>query len=148
MIHVIKTDADYEAALARVEAIFGAEPGSPEFDELEVWGTLIEAYEREHHPIAPPTPLEAIEFAMDQKGLRRQDLVPLLGSKSRVSEILNGKRPLTLAMIRALHKGLGIPANIAARAGSNRAGNFGGALHWFMRYRSAQNGLPCGRFSI
>ena len=74
MIHVITTDADYEAALARVEAIFGAESGSPEFDELEVWGTLIEAYEREHHPIAPPTPLEAIEFAMDQQGLKRQDL--------------------------------------------------------------------------
>lgn len=111
MIRAIKTDADYEAALARVEEIFDSEPGSPEFDELEVWGTLIGAYEDENHPVLPPTPLEAIEFAMDQKGLKQKDLVPFIGSKSKVSEVLAGKRKLTLKMIRALHEGLGIPAD-------------------------------------
>jgi HTH-type transcriptional regulator/antitoxin HigA len=111
MIRAIKTDADYEAALARVEEIFDSEPGSPEFDELEVWGTLIGAYEDENHPVLPPTPIEAIEFAMDQQGLKQKDLVPLIGSKSKVSEVLAGKRKLTLKMIRALHEGLGIPAD-------------------------------------
>jgi HTH-type transcriptional regulator / antitoxin HigA len=111
MIRAIKTDADYEAALARVEEIFDSEPGSPEFDELEVWGTLIGAYEDENHPVPPPTPVEAIEFVMDQKGLKQKDLVPLVGSKSKVSEVLAGKRKLTLKMIRALHEGLGIPAD-------------------------------------
>jgi HTH-type transcriptional regulator/antitoxin HigA len=111
IIRAISTDADYEAALARVEEIFDSEPGSPEFDELEVWGTLIGSYENENHPVPPPTPLEAIEFAMDQRGLKQKDLVPFLGSKSKVSEVLAGKRKLTLKMIRALHKGLGIPAD-------------------------------------
>jgi len=111
MIRAIKTDADYEAALARVEEIFDSEPGSPEFDELEVWGTLIGAYEDENHTVPPPTPLEAIEFAMDQRGLKQKDLVPFIGSKSKVSEVLAGKRKLTLKMIRALHEGLGIPAD-------------------------------------
>jgi HTH-type transcriptional regulator / antitoxin HigA len=115
MIRAIKTDADYEAALARVEEIFDSEPGSPEFDELEVWGTLIGAYEDENHPVPPPTPLEAIEFAMDQKGLKQKDLIPFVGSKSKVSEMLAGKRKLTLKMIRALHEGLGIPADTLLR---------------------------------
>lgn len=115
MIRAIKTDADYEAALARVEEIFDSEPGSPEFDELEVWGTLIGAYEDENHPVRPPTPLEAIEFAMDQKGLKQKDIVPFIGSKSKVSEVLAGKRKLSLKMIRALHEGLGIPADTLLR---------------------------------
>lgn len=115
MIRAIKTDADYEAALARVEEIFDSEPGSPEFDELEVWGTLIGAYEDENHPVPPPTPLEAIEFAMDQRGLKQKDIVPFIGSKSKVSEVLAGKRKLTLKMIRALHEGLGIPADTLLR---------------------------------
>ncbi len=111
MIRAIKTDADYEAALVRVEEIFCSEPGCPEFDELEVWGTLIGAYEDENHPVPPPTPLEAIEFVMDQKKMKQKDLIPFIGSKSKVSEILAGKRKLTLKMIRALHEGLGIPAD-------------------------------------
>lgn len=111
MIRAIKTDADYQAALARVEEIFDSEQGSLEFDEMEVWGTLIGAYEDENHPVPPPTPLEAIEFVMDQKGLKQKDLIPLIGSKSKVSEVLAGKRKLTLKMIRALHEGLGIPAD-------------------------------------
>jgi HTH-type transcriptional regulator / antitoxin HigA len=115
MIRAIKTDADYGAALARVEEIFDSEPGSPEFDELEVWGTLIGAYEDKHHPVPPPTPLEAIEFVMDQKGLKQKDLIPFVGSKSKVSEVLAGKRKLTLKMIRALHEGLGIPADTLLR---------------------------------
>jgi len=115
MIRAIKTDADYEAALARVEEIFDSEPGSPEFDELEVWGTLVGAFEDENHPVPPPTPLEAIEFAMDQKGLKQKDIVPFIGSKSKVSEVLAGKRKLSLKMIRALHEGLGIPADTLLR---------------------------------
>jgi HTH-type transcriptional regulator/antitoxin HigA len=111
MIRAIKTDADYEMALARVEEIFDSEPGSPEFDELEVWGTLIGAYEDMHHPVPPPTPLEAIEFIMDQKGLKQKDLIAFIGSKSKVSEVLAGKRRLSLKMIRALHEGLGIPTD-------------------------------------
>ena len=111
MIRAIKTDVDYEAALARVEEIFDSEPGSPEFDELEVWGTLISAYEDENHPVSPPTPIEAIEFVMDQRGLRQKDLVQFFGSKGKVSEVLRGKRKLSLKMIRALHVGLGIPAD-------------------------------------
>ncbi len=111
MIRAIKTDADYEAALARVEEIFDSAPGSPEFDELEVWGTLISVYEDRTHPVAPPTPLEVIAFIMDQQGLKQKDLVPFIGSKSEVSEVLAGEKKLSLKMIRALHEGLGIPAD-------------------------------------
>ncbi|WP_051261870.1 helix-turn-helix domain-containing protein [Desulfovibrio inopinatus] len=111
LIRVIKTDAAYEAALAWVEEFFDAEPGTPEHEELEVWTTLIEAYENEHYTLPAPSPIEAIEFMMDQKGLKQKDLVPYIGSKSKVSEVLNGKRKLTLKMIRALHEGLGIPAD-------------------------------------
>ena len=114
-IRAIKTDADYEAALDRVEVIFDAEPGSPEFDELEVWGTLVAAYEDAHHPVPPPSPIEAIEFVMDQKGLKQKDLIPFIGNKSKVSEVLHDKRNLTLRMIRALHQGLGIPADTLLR---------------------------------
>ena len=96
MIRAIKTAADYEAALARVEEIFGSEPGSPESDELEVWGALISAYEDENHPVLPPTPLEAIKFVMDQKGLKQKDLIAFIGTKSKVSEVLAGKRKLNL----------------------------------------------------
>jgi HTH-type transcriptional regulator/antitoxin HigA len=111
MIRAIKTDTDYEVALARVEEIFDSEPGSPEFGELEVWGTLIGAYEDKNHPVLPPTPLEAIEFVMEQKGFKQKDLIPFIGSKSKVSEVLAGKRKLSLKMIRALHDGLGIPTD-------------------------------------
>ena len=109
---IIKNDAEHEAALARIERIFGAAPGTPEGDELELLVHLVEAYEANHHPIEPPDPVEAIKFRMEQEGLKQKALVPFLGSKSKVSEVLNGKRPLSLAMIRALHKGLGIPAHV------------------------------------
>lgn len=130
MIRAIKTDADYEAALARVEEIFDSEPGSPEFDELEVWGTLIGAYEDENHTVPPPTPLEAIEFAMDQRGLKQKDLVPFIGSKSKVSEVLSGKRKLTLKMIRALHEGLGIPADTLLKEAGKELPETLGDVDW------------------
>ena len=109
---VLKTEAEYEAALAYVEMLMDAEPGSPAEEELEVFAMLIQAYEREHHPIGLPDPVEAIKFRMEQQGLSQKDMVPYLGSQSRVSEVLNRKRPLSLAMIRALHEGLGIPAEV------------------------------------
>jgi HTH-type transcriptional regulator/antitoxin HigA len=109
---VLKTEVDYEAALAHVETLMDAEPGSPEEEELEVFALLIETYEKAHHPIELPDPIEAIKFRMEQQGLIQKDLAPYLGSQSRVSEVLNRKRPLSLSMIRALHEGLGIPAEV------------------------------------
>lgn len=108
-IRPIKTEQDYDAALAEVEALWGAEPDTPNGDKLDVLITLIEAYEVKHHPIAPPDPVEAILFRMEQTGLQRKDLEPYIGHSGRVSEVLNHKRPLTLEMIRKLWKGLHIP---------------------------------------
>ena len=111
-IKPIKTAADYEAALREVERLWGATYGSPEGDKLDVWVTLIEAYEQKHYPIPPPDPIEAILHHMESRGLSLRDLEPYLGSGVRVSEILNRKRALSLKMIRELHKGLGISADI------------------------------------
>ncbi len=108
-IQPIKTKIDYEKALARVDALMDAKPGASRTDELDVLVTLVEAYENKHYPIAPPSPVAAIEFRMEQGGLTRKDMEPYLGGRGRVSEVLNGKRPLTLDMIRKLHEGLGIP---------------------------------------
>lgn len=109
---VIKSDADYQSALAYLDTLMNAAPGSPEEEELELFSILIEKYEHEHFPISLPDPIEAIKFCMEQKGLTRKDLVPYIGSQSKVSEVLNGKRPLSLSMMRALHAGLGIPAEV------------------------------------
>jgi len=109
---VIKTEADYESALARLEALLDAEPETPEGDEFELWATLIEAYEEKTLPIGLPDPIAAIRFRMEQANLKQADLVPFIGSASRVSEILKGKRSLSLSMIRKLHEGLGIPAEV------------------------------------
>lgn len=109
---VIKSEEDYQAALAHLESLMDAVPGSPEEEDLEVLAVLIETYEKEHFPIGLPDPIEAIKFRMEQQGLTRKDLVPYIGSQSKVSEVLNKKRPLSLAMMRALHKGLGIPAEV------------------------------------
>lgn len=117
----IRTEADYEAALARIAALMEAAPGSPEEEELDVLADLVEHYEAKHVPMGHPTPLEAIRFRMEQQGLEPRDLAPLLGSRSRVSEVLSGKRPLTLDMARALHEHLGIPAEVLLR-GSDREG--------------------------
>ena len=108
-IRPIKTKADYEKALARVDALMDAKPDSPKGDELDVLVTLIEAYEDKHYPFPPPKPISAIKFRMEQAGLTRKDMEPYFGGRGRVSEVLNGKRPLTLDMIRKLHEGLGIP---------------------------------------
>lgn len=109
---VIKTDAEYEAALAHVAELMDARPGSHQEDELELFALLVEQYEREHFPMTPPDPVEAILFRMEQEGLTRKDLTAYIGSPSKVSEVLNRKRPLSLSMIRALHTGLGIPAEV------------------------------------
>jgi HTH-type transcriptional regulator / antitoxin HigA len=109
---LIKTQREYRAALRRVEEIMDARPRTPQGDELELLATLIEIYEDEHVPVPPPDPLEAIRFRMEQENLRPQDLIPFFGSRSRVSEVLNGRRPLTLQMIRRLHYGLKIPAEV------------------------------------
>jgi len=109
---LIKTRREYRAALRRAEELMDARPGTPRGDELELLAALIEIYEEEHAPVPPPSPVEAIRFRMEQENLRPQDLVPMLGSRSRVSEVLNGRRPLTLTMIRRLHCGLGIPADV------------------------------------
>lgn len=108
-IQPIKTKADYEKALARVDALMNAKLGTPKADELDVLVTLIEAYENKHYPIVPPSPVAAIKFRMEQGGLTRKAMEPYLGGRGRVSEVLSGKRPLTLDMIRKLHEGLGIP---------------------------------------
>jgi HTH-type transcriptional regulator/antitoxin HigA len=109
---LIKTQREYRSALRRAEQLMDARPGSAEGDELELLATLIEIYEEKHAPVPSPDPIEAIRFRMEQENLRPSDLVPLLGSRSRVSEVLNGKRPLTLTMIRRLHRVLGIPADV------------------------------------
>jgi HTH-type transcriptional regulator/antitoxin HigA len=107
---ILKTEADYEAALAYIETLMDAAPGSPEEEELSLFTLLVEQYEREHYPIDPPDPIDAILFRMDQEGLTRADLVPYIGSQSKVSEVLRRKRPLSITMIRNLHEGLSIPA--------------------------------------
>jgi HTH-type transcriptional regulator/antitoxin HigA len=109
---IIKTEAEYEAMLKRVGDLMDAKPGSPDEDELRLLGLIVEHYEQEHYPIGPPTPLEAIEFFMDQNGLTKADMTQYLGSPSKVSEVLNGKRALSKTMIRKLVKGLSIPAEI------------------------------------
>lgn len=111
----IKTEADYEAALATIDELWEAGFGSPEGDLLDVLTTLVEAYEEKHHPILPPDPVEAILHLMENQGLERRDLEPYLGSRARVSEVINRKRPLSLNMIRKLQAGLGISAEILVR---------------------------------
>ena len=106
----IRNRADHQAALTEIERLFDVSQGTPEFDRLEILVTLVEAYENKHEPILSPEPIEAILYYMESRGLTRQDLEPALGSRSRVAEILNRKRPLTLEMIRRLHAQLGIPA--------------------------------------
>lgn len=107
----IRTEADYQAALEEIGQTLDAVPGTPEYDRLDVLSTLVEAYESVHHRMEAPDPIEVIKFVMEQRGLDRADLIPMIGSRARVSEILNRKRPLTLEMIRRLAEGLSIPAD-------------------------------------
>jgi len=111
-IKAIKTNEDYNQALQRIELIFNAKKGSPEGDELEVLGILVDQYENEHFPIGLPDPIEAIKFRMEQMGYNQTDLANIVGLKSRASEILNKKRKLSLEMIRQLHAKLHIPTDV------------------------------------
>ncbi|MDY6929961.1 MAG: plasmid stabilization protein, partial [Pseudomonadota bacterium] len=113
-LKIIKTAEEHEAALERLMVLMDADPqeGSPEADELEVLAMLIEQYEQHRFPIDLPGPVTAIRFRMEQQGLKNKDLIPFIGSASKVSEVLNGVRPLSLNMIRRLNHGLGIPADI------------------------------------
>ena len=111
----IKTRRDYESAMKVMERLWGARAGTPEGDRLDVLATLIDAYEAKHFPMDPPDPIEAIKFRMEQRGLTRKDLARILGTRTRVSEILNRRRNLSIGMIRDLHEKLGISAEVLIR---------------------------------
>ena len=113
-IHIkpIHTPADHAAALSRIESLWNAEPGTRDGDTLDVLATLVDAYERQHTPILPSDPVEAIKFRLEQQGKSRKDLEPILGTRARVSEILSGRRALSLAMIRGLHRVLRVPLEV------------------------------------
>lgn len=115
-IRPIRTEGDYREALATVDSLWSkAVPGAPEGDQLDVLITLVQAYEREHHPIPPPDPIEAIKFRVEQMGIGRKGLEGIIGSRARVAEVLAGTRALSIAMIRRLHRELDIPAEILIR---------------------------------
>jgi HTH-type transcriptional regulator/antitoxin HigA len=111
-IRPIKTEQDYNNSIRRIEVLWGAKKDTPKGDELDLLVTLVESYEMKHYPIAPPDPVDAIKFRMEQMNMTKADMVQYIGSQSRVSEILNGRRKLTLGMIKSLYKGLRIPADI------------------------------------
>ncbi len=111
----LKTEKDYEAALREIERVWGARLGTPEGNRLDILATLIDVYESEHYPMDPPDPIEAIRFRMEQQGLSRKDLESVLGTRTRVSEVLNRKRALSINMIRRLHDKLGISASVLIR---------------------------------
>ncbi len=108
----IQTDDDYNAALGRIEELFDAKLGTPRGDELEILVMLAEAYEEKHFPITAPDPIAFIEYYIESRGLTRRDLEPYIGSRARVSEVLNRRRALSLRMIRSLHQGLGMPCSV------------------------------------
>ena len=108
-IKPIKTRRDHKAALKRIEGLMDAKSGSREEDELDILATLVWAYEEKNYSIDPPDPITAIKFCMEQQGLTRADLEPYIGTRARVSEVLTGKRALSITMIRRLHRGLQIP---------------------------------------
>jgi HTH-type transcriptional regulator/antitoxin HigA len=117
----IRSEADYEQALAEVEQLWGAKLGTPEGDRLDVLATLIDAYEARQYPIDPPDPIEAIKFRMEQQGLTRRDLEGIIGTRTRVAEILNRRRNLSISMIRRLHDRMGISADVLIRPSRNDA---------------------------
>src|SRR2546425_12203609 len=111
----IRTKKDYAAALRDIERLWGAKSGTPEGNRLDVLATLVDAYEAVHFPTDPPDPIEAIRFRMEQRGMTRKDLEPLIGTRTRVAEVLNRKRSLSIGMIRRLHAQLGISAEVLIR---------------------------------
>ena len=121
IIRPIKSRHDYRAVLKEIEGLMNARRNTPQGDRLDVLATLVEAWEARHYPLDLPDAIEAIKFHMDQKGLAARDLIPFIGNRNRVYEVLARKRPLTLAMVRRLHEGLGIPAESLIKAGRERA---------------------------
>ncbi len=117
----IRTKRDYEAALKEVERLWGAKAGTAEGDRLDVLATLIDVYEAQHYPIDPPDPIEAIKFRMEQQGLSRRDLEQIIGTRTRIAEVLNRKRGLSITMIRRLHERLGISAEVLIRPSRKKA---------------------------
>jgi HTH-type transcriptional regulator / antitoxin HigA len=111
----IRSKTDYRKSLAELKRLWGARSGTPDGDRLDVLATLIDVYENEHYPIDRPDPIEAIKFRMEQQRLSRKDLEPLIGTRTRVAEVLNRKRNLSIGMIRRLHDRLGIPAEVLIR---------------------------------
>lgn len=114
-IRPIKTKADHRAALKEIERLMEAKPGTPGGDRLDVLTMLVERFESQHEPIDPPNPIDALLYHMEARGLTRRDLEPLIGSRARVAEVLNRRRALTIEMIRKLHEGLGISAEVLIR---------------------------------
>ena len=127
---MIRTNEDHQAAMNRIDEIFDAPAGTPEGDELDLLVHLVEVYEAEHDPIEPPDPISAIEFRMEQQGLTQRDLIPYIGSRSKVSEILSGKRLITLRMARALHQHLGISAEVLLQEPSTSFDDSLGGINW------------------
>jgi HTH-type transcriptional regulator / antitoxin HigA len=111
-IRPIRTEADHDSAVARIAQLIAAKPDTPEGEELDILATLVDAYEAKHHPVDKPDPIAAIQFRMEQQGLSRKDIEPLIGSRARVSEIMTRRRSLTLAMIRRVRDELGISADV------------------------------------
>ena len=120
-IKPIRTEGDYEAALAEMRQLWGKKSGTPGGDRLDVLATLVDAYEAEQYPMDPPDPIEAIKFRLEQSGRSRGDLALILGGRTRVSEILTRKRALSISMIRRLHEELGIPAEVLIRPTKRKA---------------------------
>jgi HTH-type transcriptional regulator/antitoxin HigA len=117
----IKSHRDYRRVLREIEGLMNARCNSPDGDRLDVLVTLVEAWERKHYPLDLPDPVEAIKYHMEQSGLQPRDLIPFIGSRNRVHEVLNRRRELTLNMIRRLHAGLGIPAESLIKIGQHKA---------------------------
>jgi len=145
---LIKTEVDYEAALNRIEELMDIAPGASEEDELDLLVFLVETYEKKQYPIGMPSPVEAILFFMDQKGLSNADMATYLGSPSKVSEVLNGKRGLSKTMIKNLVKGLGIPAEILLEVSpSASAMEYVSAFHKYLtpEKQDRDHFIPCDK---
>jgi HTH-type transcriptional regulator / antitoxin HigA len=121
-IKPIRSEDDYDAALLEVERLWGAKLGTPQGDRLDVLATLIDSYEQTYHPMDPPDPIEAIKFRMSQQKMTRKQLEPMIGTRTRVAEVLNRRRSLSISMIRRLHATLGIPAEVLIRPSGPAAG--------------------------
>lgn len=120
-IKPIRTKRDYKGALKEVERLWGAKSGTADGDRLDILATLIDVYENEHYPMDPPDPIEAIKFRMEQQGLTRRDLEEIIGTRTRIAEVLNRKRGLSITMIRRLHERLGISADVLIRPSRKKA---------------------------